>query len=115
MQPGTVEAPGTTEDDAKRFGVKLDYEQLQVTATPENFPLKKHGLIQAMLAINDLFYLAEPVVKNLFFEEVIAWMDLNGVHYTPKVKFTGLSGYDLLFDFVVPKSRRAPDGESGGT
>jgi hypothetical protein len=91
------------------FGVKLDSEQLKVTATPESFPLKKHSLIQAMLAVNDLFYLAEPVVKSLFFEDVIAWLDLSDVRYTPKVKFTGFSGYDHLFDFVVPKSRRAPE------
>jgi hypothetical protein len=31
------------------------------------------------------------------------------VRYTPKVKFTGTSGYDHLFDFVIPKSRRAPE------
>ena len=91
------------------FGVKLDSERLQVTATRENFPLKKHSLIQAMLAVNDLFYLAEPVVKNLFREDVIAWLDVSDVRYTPNVKFTGLSGYDHVFDFVVPKSRRAPE------
>lgn len=91
------------------FGVKLNQEQLQVSATRDNFPLRKHSLIQAMLAVNDLFYLAEPVVKNLFFEDVVAWLDLSEVRYTPKVKFTGISGYDHLFDFVIPKSRSAPE------
>ena len=27
----------------------------------------------------------------------------------PKVKFTGKSGYDHLFDFVIPKSRKQPE------
>ncbi|MGD1072470.1 MAG: DUF1828 domain-containing protein [Bryobacteraceae bacterium] len=107
--PGTPKRQELLKMTLNGFGVKLDYEQLQVTATPENFPLKKHSLIQAMLAVNDLFYLAEPVVKSLFFEDVTAWLDLSDVRYTPKVKFTGLSGYDHLFDFVVPKSRRAPE------
>jgi Domain of unknown function DUF1829 len=31
------------------------------------------------------------------------------VRHTPKVKFTEISGYDHLFDFVIPKSRRAPE------
>ena len=50
------------------FGVQMDDEQLLIKATPENFPLKKHNLIQAMLAVNDLFYLASPHVASLFYE-----------------------------------------------
>jgi hypothetical protein len=91
------------------FGVKQDHEELLVTAAPDNFPLRKHSLIQAMLAVNDLFYLAEPVVKSLFYEDVVAWLDASDVRYTPKVKFTGVSGYDHLFDFVIPKSKQAPE------
>lgn len=91
------------------FGVRMNAYKLQVTATADNFPLRKHCLIQAMLAVNDLFYLAEPVVKSLFLEDVVAWLDEADVRYTPKIKFTGISGYDHLFDFVIPKSRRAPE------
>jgi hypothetical protein len=91
------------------FGVKLQDEALQVHATAENFPLRKHNLIQAMLAVNDLFYLAKPIVESLFFEDVVAWLEANEIRYTPKVKFTGTSGYDHLFDFVIPKSRKQPE------
>jgi hypothetical protein len=87
------------------FGVQVRDEALEVRASPENFPARKHNLIQALLAVNDLFYLAQPVVESLFFEDVIAWLDLSGIRYTPKVKFTGISGFDHLFDFVVPKSQ----------
>jgi hypothetical protein len=86
------------------FGVKLDGDALEVHATAENFALRKHNLIQAMLAVNDLFYLATPVVENLFFEDVVAWLEAKEIRYTPRVKFTGTSGYDHLFDFVIPKS-----------
>lgn len=91
------------------FGVKLNNEALEVHTTPESFPLRKHNLIQAMLAVNDLFYLAKPVVESLFYEDVIAWLEANDIRYTPKAKFTGTSGYDHLFDFVVPKSRKQPE------
>lgn len=91
------------------FGVKLAENRLEVVATPENFSLKKHNLVQAMLAINDLFALAFPIVNSLFFEDVVAWLELNEIRYTPNVKFTGKSGYDHLFDFVIPKSRQAPE------
>jgi len=91
------------------FGVKLNNKAIEVKATTENFPLRKHSLIQAMLAVNDLFYLAEPIVKSLFYEDVIAWLELSEIRYTPKVKFTGQSGYDHLFDFVIPKSKIQPE------
>ena len=88
------------------FGVRMNSEALEVHASPETFPARKHSLIQAILAVNDLFYLAKPVVESLFFEDVIAWLDANDIRYTPKVKFTGISGFDHLFDFVIPKSPR---------
>jgi hypothetical protein len=91
------------------FGVALIGTALEVHATPDNFPLRKHSLVQAMLAVNDLFHLATPMVTSLFYEDVVAWLDLNEVRYTPKVKFTGKSGYDHLFDFVIPKSRVQPE------
>jgi hypothetical protein len=86
------------------FGIRMNGEALEVHASPENFPARKHSLIQAILAVNDLFYLAQPVVESLFFEDVIAWLDSSDIRYTPKVKFTGISGFDHLFDFVIPKS-----------
>jgi hypothetical protein len=91
------------------FGVQLNEGELQIHTTPDNFALRKHNLIQAILAVNDMFYLAEPMVVSLFYEDVIAWLDLHYIRYTPKIKFTGKSGYDHLFDFVIPKSSRQPE------
>jgi hypothetical protein len=62
-----------------------------------------------MLAVNDMFYLAVPMVASLFHEDVVTWLDLHEVRYTPNVKFTGKSGYDHVFDFVIPKSRSQPE------
>jgi hypothetical protein len=91
------------------FGVQLHGNALEVHASGDNFALRKHNLVQAMLAVNDMFYLAAPLVANLFFEDVVAWLDLHEIRYTPKVKFTGKTGYDHLFDFVIPKSREQPE------
>jgi hypothetical protein len=91
------------------FGVKLVGSSLEVRASKDDFPMRKHNLVQAMLAVNDLFYLASPIVSSLFLEDVIAWLDENEIRYTPNVKFTGKSGYDNLFDFVIPKSKKQPE------
>ena len=91
------------------FGVQLHDKALEVHATPANFALRKHNLVQAVLAVNDMFYLAAPMVANLFYEDVAAWLDLHEIRYTPNVKFTGKTGYDHRFDFVIPKSRQQPE------
>jgi len=116
-----LEASGCNLDSDKRkellritlngFGVRINDDALQVRATPETFPARKHSLIQAMLAVNDLFYLASPFVQSFFLEDVVGWLDTNEILYMPKVKFTGISGFDHLFDFVIPKSpkKRQPE------
>lgn len=91
------------------LGVRREDDALVVKATAQDFSLRKHNLVQAILAVNDLFYLAVPMVASLFLEDVAAWLELHDIRYTPKVKFTGRSGYDHTFDFVVPASRRAPE------
>lgn len=91
------------------FGIQLQGDQLITHATPENFSLKKHNITQAMLAVNDLFYLASPYIASLFVEDVTSWLELSEIRYTPKVKFTGKSGYDHMFDFVIPKSKKQPE------
>jgi hypothetical protein len=79
------------------FGVQMVDQRLEVRASNDNF------------ALNDMFYMALPMVASLFYEDVVAWLDLHEIRYTPKVKFTGKSGYDHLFDFVIPKSRYQPE------
>jgi hypothetical protein len=116
-----LEASGCNLDSDKRkellkmtlngFGVQINDDALQVRATSENFPARKHNLIQAMLAVNDLFYLASPFVRSLFHEDVVAWLETNEIRYTPRVKFTGTSGFDHLFDFVIPKSPKKKQPE----
>lgn len=91
------------------FGVQLNDQRLEVHTSSDNFALRKHNLVQAMLAVNDMFYLSVPIVASLFYEDVVMWLDLHDIRYTPKVKFTGKTGYDHLFDFVIPKSRRQPE------
>lgn len=86
------------------FGVQLDGKELFVQSSSKDFPIKKHNLVQAMLAVNDLFYLSSPHINTLFSEDVSQWMDLINIRYTPNVKFAGKSGYDHHFDFVIPKS-----------
>lgn len=91
------------------FGVRLENDALIVHGSPQDFPVKKHNLVQAMLAVTDLFYVAQAHVQSLFKEDVTSGLDANEVRFVPQAKFTGRSGFDHLFDYVIPKSRREPE------
>ena len=89
------------------FGVTLNDNKLQLRTSVNNFPQKKNDFIQAMLATNDLFYLAKSATINFFYEDVVTWFDNNEIRYVPKVKFLGKTGFDNMFDFSIPKSKNA--------
>ena len=93
------------------FGVQRDEQsnELFVNASDQSFPVRKHRLIQAMLAVNDLFYLASPYVASFFLEDVENWLDAHRIRYSPRVKLTGVSGFDHHYDFVIPKSMSHPE------
>lgn len=91
------------------FGIHMVDDELRVTATQYDFAQKKHNLLQAMLAVNDLFYLASPTVASFFYEDVVAWLDAAEIRYSPRIKLTGTSGYDHQYDFVIPKSNVQPE------
>lgn len=92
------------------FGVQLaENSALEVKATQETFALRKHSLLQAILAVNDLFYIARSNVESFFFEDVALWLDNSDIRYTPKVSFVGHSRYTHQFDFAIPKSRSQPE------
>jgi hypothetical protein len=91
------------------FGIQVEDDCLVAKATRENFPVKKHNMLQAMLAVNDMFYLSSPHTASLFYDNVVEWFEASDIRYTPRVKFTGKSGYDNMFDFVIPKSKRSPE------
>lgn len=91
------------------FGVHLDDRALTVQATRDDFPRRKHSLLQAMLAVDDLYVLASGQVQSIFLEDVAAWLDSQDVRYTPSVNFLGKSGFSHHFDFVVPKSKSQPE------
>ncbi|NLL36212.1 MAG: DUF1829 domain-containing protein [Fretibacterium sp.] len=91
------------------FGVTREGDALTVRASRADFPLKKHNLLQAMLSVGDLFFTHSPQTPNLFWDEVIEWLEMNEVRYASRIKLPGRSGYDHMFDFLIPKSKKEPE------
>lgn len=91
------------------FGVRLSKEELVVETRKEDFPQKKHSLIQAILSVNDMFMMSSHRVASLFLEDVERYFDLHEIRYTPSVQFVGKSGFSHRFDFVIPASKKRPE------
>lgn len=91
------------------FGVNNKDGEICVSATIENFPQKKHNLIQAMLSINDMFMTTKKMAGSIFKEDVEKFFKLHEIRYTPSIKFTGKSKFDHFFDYVIPASKIQPE------
>lgn len=91
------------------FGVQREGDALITRSSSDTFAQRKHNLVQAVLAVNDLFYTSQANVISLFTEDVADWLDKIEARYSPNVKLTGRSGLDHRFDFLVAKSPRAPE------
>jgi hypothetical protein len=91
------------------YGVAIQDSELQATASRRDLGQRLHNLIQAMLSLDDMFILSHENVGSVFFEDVAKFLDDRDVRYIPSTKFAGKSGLDHLMDFVIPKSRQAPE------
>lgn len=99
----------TIESVARGFGVQAEHGVLQVEATGDQVGRRLHSLIQAMLSVNDMYVLARSRVASFFWEDVREFLTEMDIRYTTRIKLSGRSGYDHSIDFLVPRSRNAPD------
>lgn len=117
---------------ARGFGVELvENRRLETKAGWDNFPVELHSLLQAMLAVNDMFFLeqdapgardaaapsANPARKlrrpagnaSPFHQEVRSWLEDCEIHYKPAATIAGRSGSRHSFPFKIPASRSQPE------
>lgn len=76
--------------------------ELSVMTTKEAFPQVKHRLLQAIMAIDDMFVLTTEKVESFFVEDVENYLNLNEIMYTRDVMFMGKSKFAHNFDFSIP-------------
>lgn len=90
------------------FGVKREGNDLVTRATAKDFALKLHNLLQAMIAVDDLHYIAPlSKVKYQFEAEIGTWLNASKIQFDAK-KFKGKSGYDVDYNYVISPSGNKP-------
>lgn len=91
------------------FGVKLKDGRITTDADERNVGQRMHAMIQAMLAVNDMFVMAQPRVAGFFWEDVRDFLDEHDVRYSSRIKLPGKSGFDHGVDFLIPHSKQRPE------
>lgn len=90
----------------KQNGARLDNSEITVVTTPENFPIAKNNIIRAILAVNDLYYLAPKTVSTVFKEEVEEFLQRNEIRYSTGFGLIGRSGLYQPFHFLIQSAHR---------
>ena len=88
------------------FGVTLHDNHLTTYANESTFPLRKHNLIQCVLAVDDLYVLAQPRVESFFYDDVINFLNANEIRYSTNIILEGKSTFQHKFDILIPKSKK---------
>ncbi|MAT16275.1 MAG: hypothetical protein CMJ46_13510 [Planctomyces sp.] len=91
------------------FGVSEENDELFVVSDKNRLAQSQHSLIQAMLAINDMFMTSNQRVASFFTEDVSSFLKEAGVRFVRDPQFTGKSGFNHKFDFTIPASSDRPE------
>ena len=92
------------------FGVQCSKnDELYIEATLDDFPQKKNMLLQAMIAVNDMFFTVRENVSSIFLEDIEHFLLENDIRFIDNISFTGKSGFTHKFDFVIPASKKKPE------
>ena len=92
------------------FGVNTDGESIYVdVSNSSDLPKKKHALIQAILAINDMYMMSQENAYSFFKEDVSAYLTSRNISFVPDIKIVGKTGYDHNIDFVIAKTSSTPE------
>ena len=104
----TISRSRLIEQNLNGFGVKRKGNDLVARATAQDFALSMHNLLQAMIAIDDLYYLATPSRVSRFDADLVTWLNDSGISFYTK-KFKGKTGYNVDYKYVIPQSSKMPE------
>lgn len=99
------------QDIVRKRGIELDFkrDELYLIVSKNNLGEAQHQLFQAMLDINDLFYLNQSSIKSFFFEDVTKYFDSHEIYYSKDISLRGRSGYTQNFDFLLQRNKSHPE------
>lgn len=91
-------------------GIRLDNNRLSTVVSENETGQGLHSLIQAMLSVEDMHVFDRPQQhKSVFSETVHNYLESMSVLFTPQVCIKGSSRLLHAIDYVIPKTKSAPE------
>jgi hypothetical protein len=78
--------------------------ELTIQSNIQDFPKKKHNILQAILAVDDLHVLAQPKSESYFLDDVLHYLNKIDVRYSKNIVLQGKSSFQHKFDILIPPS-----------
>lgn len=94
------------------FGIRFDEVTNELWTHFDNlsdYPRKQINLLQCVLRVSDMLLTSRNSVISIFFEEISEFFEKNDVIFSANIGFTGKTGQENKFDFVVPKFKSKPE------
>lgn len=83
------------------YGVIRKDDELSIVATKDNLAIKIHMFLHSLMSVSNMFMLSEPNVRNIFFNDVRLFFDINEIRYTPSKNLIGNSGLPHEIDIYI--------------
>ncbi len=90
-----------------RHGVKHSDQDdsLYVISDIKDLAMAQHSLMQAILDIDDMFYLSSSNVKSIFIDEVASFFDAHNIYYSENIQMQGKSGFSFNYEFLLQRNK----------
>lgn len=94
----------------RNYSVELGADNaIKTRATPNSFPQKKHAMVQAMIAIDDLYELNPKNIAAYFVEDIQNFLDANEIFYSRDFSLLGKTGSLYTYDFLFQRTKTKPE------
>ena len=93
----------------KNYGLSIEDYCIKTVSKESQFPQKKHAMVQAMLAIDELYETEPRAEKDFFAADVKSYLDNNSIYYSDGVAFEGKSGSTATYDLLFQRNKNHPE------
>jgi len=91
------------------YALQLNENSITTIATMQDFSQKKHNMVQAMLAIDNMFEISRDNTKDIFVEDIQTFFDANEIYYSKDLSLIGKTGSLYTYEFHFQRTKQKPE------
>lgn len=94
---------------ARAYQVNIQGEEISTIARAGSFAKKKHMMVQAMIAVDDLYQVSTENVKSYFLEDLEHYFEANDIFYSKDFPLLGKTETLYHYDFHFQRTKKSPE------